>query len=471
MAADPRIKHVVVVMMENRSFDHILGLTQKPRLDGTAPNAHMNPDAGGTPVYVATGAAYQGQLNPDVPHEFEDVDAQIFGVPRQATPNMQGFVATYQRVGGSGQNVMRCFEPKQLPVISYLASNYLVCNRWFASVPGPTSPNRAFAHFGTSFGRVDSGVIYTGHGGGIYERLGNAGVSAKLFYHSAASGTLGMTFLDSKYCGLWGDFEAACNSPDGKDLPQYSFVEPLYQDMDGQAGTDMHPDNNVLKGDQFIGWVYQCIRKQPALWESTVLLVVWDEHGGLYDHVVPPTLKQGDDFSSVQPPFAFDRLGVRVPAILVSPYVANDVCDVQFEHACIPATASRQFAGGDTPGAHTRELNANSFLSVLQGAKAEPPEMTFASASRALTAEHPDIAHPTRPASGLQLQHAQEVYLALSAKHPEDARKLGPPRIQTVKDVGQYLHKAMAVIHPDLNGGTARPAPKRNAKKGNGKKA
>jgi phospholipase C len=139
---------------------------------------------------------------------------------------------------------------------------------------------------------------------------------------------------------------------------------------------DQHPDHHVLAGDNFIASVYNAIRINQDLWESTVLLIVYDEHGGLYDHVVPPACPK-DGFKAAEAAtgvpgltFEFDRLGIRVPAILVSPYIArgtvipgteDPVNQRIFEHACIPATVSRHFLGGNDAGT-PREQQALTFL-------------------------------------------------------------------------------------------------------------
>src|SRR3989441_8583783 len=163
----PCIKHIVVLMMENRSFDHMLGLLMNeiPDLRGVRGGDWANVDDKGNVHPLTDGAAYQGQFRVDPPHDFWSVHQQIYAHPGQPAtrplqPDMRGFAATYARAGGNPANVMKCFSPEQLPTIRALAKNYLVCDNWFASVPGPTNPNRAFAHFGTSFGRVDNGPVW-----------------------------------------------------------------------------------------------------------------------------------------------------------------------------------------------------------------------------------------------------------------------------------------------------------------------
>ncbi|MGC2326948.1 MAG: alkaline phosphatase family protein, partial [Candidatus Sulfotelmatobacter sp.] len=160
------LKHIVVLMMENRSFDHMLGsLTAvNPLIEGITA-ALSNPDTTGALVQPQALAEFQGQLDPDPDHHFPAVDLQIFGGDTSSTrvANMQGFVKNYfnqQQDVGHSQKIMYYFAQKQLPVLTTLALEFAVFNRWFASIPGPTICNRAFAHYGTSFGRVDMDLLY-----------------------------------------------------------------------------------------------------------------------------------------------------------------------------------------------------------------------------------------------------------------------------------------------------------------------
>ena len=254
---DPRIKHIVVLMMENRSFDHMLGLLMKeiPDLRGVRTGDWTNVDDKGNVHPLTDDAEYQGQLRVDPPHDFGSMLQQIYGrpgpQPPRPTPDMQGFAVTYERAGGNPAHIMKCFRPERLPTLRALARNYLVCDNWFSSVPGPTNPNRSFAHFGTSFGRVDNGPVWFAfvdgrHEKGIYGRLRDYRKSAKIYYYSLQSGTIGMTFLGSSYFGLYRDFVKDCRS---NRLPDYAFIEPPYVDQDdGTLAADQHPDGAGVIG-------------------------------------------------------------------------------------------------------------------------------------------------------------------------------------------------------------------------------
>ena len=373
------LKHIVVLMMENRSFDHMLGsLTAvDARIDGITPDL-SNPDTNGNAVKPQPLAEFQAQLQPDPDHHFPAVDLQIFGGDTSANrvANMQGFVKSYfnqQRDVGHSQKIMYYFAQKDLPVLTTLALEFAVFNRWFASIPGPTICNRAFAHYGTSFGRVDMNVLYVNEPfQSIYSRLINATPkhTSKLYYYDTASSTMEITNLLQNEPQLFGTYDQFLDDCSKGNLPDYSFIEPNYSDHEGDSGeevaNDQHPDHDVQAGELFIATIYNAVKSSP-LWPNTALLIVYDEHGGIYDHVVPPACTP-DQFSATANdtgtgmPFAFDRLGVRVPAILISPWIAKGtVVDRVFDHASIPATVTKLFLGDYSPRS-PREKNADVFI-------------------------------------------------------------------------------------------------------------
>jgi phospholipase C len=388
------LKHIVVLMMENRSFDHMLGGLKKkfPEISGLSGD-EWNPDIDGNAVKVQPSATYQGQLDHDPDHHFPGVDLQIFGGTPPApgrSANMRGFIKSYATQGATGDRshaIMNYFAPERIPTLTTLATEFAVFNGWFSSIPGPTICNRAFAHYGTSFGNVDMNLFLVTESDRakiptIYERMEQGGRSAKLYYYDQPSSTMEIVNLvkDQSFFGTYDEFIADCRA--GK-LPDYSFIEPNYTDHPGPGGgqllaNDQHPDHHVLAGDRFIAGVYNQIRINPDLWKSTALLIVYDEHCGLYDHVVPPNCTP-DGFTAAAAAtgtgfeFKFDRLGIRVPAILVSPYIprgtvvpgTEDPAKQRiFEHASIPATVTKKFLPGNDKGT-AREQQAETFLDLL----------------------------------------------------------------------------------------------------------
>jgi phospholipase C len=384
------LKHIVVLMMENRSFDHMLGglMKKNPKINGLTGN-EANPDMNGTMVKVQANAKFQGQLDHDPDHHFPGVDLQIFG----GTPpgpgrvaNMQGFIKSYatQKTSiNASHAIMSYFSPENVPVLSRLATEYAVFNGWFSSIPGPTICNRAFAHYGTSFGNVDMNLFYIQDPiQSIYERMVQAGHTAKIYYYDQQSSTMEIVNLlknQPQIFGNYSQFIADCN---GNTLPEYSFIEPCYNDHPGPGGgqilaSDQHPDHNVQEGERLIANTYNAIRTKQELWETTAMLIVYDEHGGIYDHVVPPACESDGksapaDKTGTGEVFKFDRLGVRVPAILVSPYIlrgtvvpgTEDPAGLIFEHACIPGTATDFFLKNYDQRT-SREKNSKNFLTPL----------------------------------------------------------------------------------------------------------
>jgi phospholipase C len=371
-------------MMENRSFDHMLGALKKqdPRIDGLTGN-ESNPDNAGNQAKVLPQAEFQGQLDPDPDHHFPAVDLQIFGGDTGPTrvANMQGFVKSYyhqQQDVKHSQKIMYYFTPDKLPVLTTLATEFAVFNGWFSSIPGPTICNRAFAHYGTSFGQVSMNIFYVKEPyKSIYERMINANPphTAKIYYYDQSSSTMEIVNLLQHVPQLFGTYEQFLTDCKKGTLPDYCFVEPNYSDHDGDNGeelaNDQHPDHHVQAGEIFIASVYNAIKQNPVLWKSTALLIVYDEHGGIYDHVPPPAcpsdgfVAQANDTGTGKE-FRFDRLGVRVPAILVSPWVPKGtvVSGRVFEHASLAATATKFFLG-DYDQRSPREKAADTFLDLL----------------------------------------------------------------------------------------------------------
>ena len=373
------LKHLVVLMMENRSFDHMLGSLKQvdPRIDGLT-GTESNLDTSGRQALVAPLAQYQSQLDPDPNHDFAPVNQQIFN--GGTTANMQGFVASYfeqRRDVTHSRKIMYYFKREKLPVLTTLALEYAVFNRWFSAIPGPTLCNRAFAHYGTSFGHVGMEILYTNAKfKSIYQRLESAGKTAKVYYFDTKSSSLEVVNLLQHQPQFFGTFQQFLDDCGKGMLPDYCFVEPNYSDHEGDGGellaSDQHPDHHVQEGERFIAAIYNAIRQNAALWESTALLIVYDEHGGIYDHVPPPScLPDGfvaqPDATGTGKPFLFDRLGVRVPAILVSPWIPpGTVVGTHrvFEHASIPATATSFFLG-QFDDRSPREKQAETFLDLL----------------------------------------------------------------------------------------------------------
>ncbi len=352
------IEHVVVLMLENRSFDSVLGKLRDgtPGFDGLTgeeSNVWHHPDGTSEVIRVwnkpGMDAATTVIPTPDPGELFTDIAVQIGGLDG-ASP-MGGFVDNYMRQPGTAPRdsraVMHYFTPGQLPVLSTLATAFGVSDRWFASAPCQTWPNRFFTHCGTANGWVNNSPAHFPYlMPTVFNRMDDAGKEWRIYFHDIPQ-TATLT-------RLWGDpvqgfrrFGELLSDAAKGDLPSYSFIEPRYfTDMLlGQMPNDEHPPHNILYGEVLIASVYNALRAGPK-WPQTLLVVTYDEHGGCYDHVTPPAATPpGPPYGNG---FTFDRFGVRVPAVLVSPFIPpNSIIrppgPTPFDHTSIIATLRRLF--------------------------------------------------------------------------------------------------------------------------------
>jgi phospholipase C len=376
------IKRFVVLMLENRSFDHLLGYLKaaNPKVMGLTGSEfnQKNPNSPADPP-IKVGRASSFMMTFDPGHEYYDVKIQLYGPLEDSDPSlpplanpasepapMTGFIASAtQAVDFSGDEnlVMQCFQPDQLPVLTTLTTEFALFNFWYSSLPGPTWPNRFFIHAATSGGLTDSpstGQIVAGFGfqdGTIYERLKDAGMEWCI-YHDGLPQTAGIFSLRDEYINpLTKRFQVMDNFfNDVKNgaLADYSFIEPRYDTGNNYLdGNSMHPLNDIRKGEDLLKRVYEALRNS-RYWTDTMLIITFDEHGGFYDHQPPPaTVPTGDDSRYANPnySFPFDRLGIRVPGIVVSAYTAKgtiigEVADnpaTVFDHTSVLATVEKRF--------------------------------------------------------------------------------------------------------------------------------
>lgn len=340
------LQHIVVVMLENRSFDNVAGFlydqTSQPRHflpAGTDPHYngmpldYSNPS---NPAYFeGTGPAnpvpvHRGSDNLQVPNSdpqelFDDITFQIFGTTTpqsRQTPAMNGFLVSYERVAKQHpEEIMQCYTPEQLPVISQLARSFAICDAWYASCPCQTFPNRSFVHAGTSCGQVNNWP-YTPFDYDvptIFNVLTGIKADWVVYNDSIFESATRLQFprlwdvlLEAHFQGF-DDFQEAARQ--GK-LPRYCFVEPSFL----INPNDQHPPHDMLLGERFLWQVWNAVAS-GAHWESTLLLITYDEHGGCCDHQPPPWGATPPDGRRAQNGFSFDRYGVRVPAVVVSPWI------------------------------------------------------------------------------------------------------------------------------------------------------
>ncbi len=341
-----RIDHIVHLMLENRSFDHMLGFlyadsgNRSPSgqdFDGLT-GEEWNPDdlsrqikvykiqAEGSNCYLMPGA--------DPGEGFQNTNYQLYSNDDPGTgdvPDNKGFVLNFKSAiasdlamhysdtlpGTEASQIMGMYTPELLPILSGLARGFAVCDAWFASVPTETLPNRAFALAGTSQGHLDDHIkVFTCPS--IFGRLSDKNIDWAIYGYNRDPLTRldypDTQDADESHFGHFRDFQERSSSGA---LPAYTFLEPSWD----ASGNSQHPNYNVAAGEQLIHDVYYALRNSPN-WNSTLLIVTYDEHGGCYDHVAPPTdaVPPGDgtvgEFG-----FDFTRFGLRVPAVLVSPLI------------------------------------------------------------------------------------------------------------------------------------------------------
>lgn len=459
------IEHIVVLMLENRSFDHMLGFLYADAgnvspagqayagLTGT----EANPAAGGSPVTVfrlqggASGTYFMPGADPG--EGYVATNAQLFGSDAAPTPpaaTNQGFLANfaytlsweaneggYSIVPGTvASDIMGMHTPETLPVLSALARGFAVCDHWYGSVPTETLPNRAFVHAATSQGHMDD-KTRTFTAPTIYGALGKQGVGWKIYGYDAGPLTrhtfTEITNLPDSFFGEFADFQADAA---GGSLPAYAFLEPSW----GSQGNSEHPNYDVALGEQFIHDVYYALRNGPA-WNATLLIITYDEHGGCYDHVPPPTNAVPPDASAGEFGFDFRRFGPRVPTLLVSPL--------------IPAgTVVR--AAGATPFDHTSILKLVERrwgLPPLTARDAAAPEPSAALSLATPRTDDPLAGVAVPQAKGRRRaekrpSHLQEVYADLVSRLPvagaaNDVHR-HPRKLATADDYDRYIKTRLA---------------------------
>ncbi|HXB74248.1 MAG TPA: alkaline phosphatase family protein [Candidatus Acidoferrales bacterium] len=360
--ADP-IEHVIVLMFENNSFDRMLGCMKAvyAGLEGVDPNhTWVNPDFPDANHLFAQLKDANYSISVDPGHELDDV-------LRQTQDGNTGFVQDFvqhapKAPAGDRYEIMGYFSLDALPALHMLARNFLVCDHWFSSVPGPTWPNRFFVHSGTSLGHTDmpngffQPAIHLYDQPTIYQRLSQRGVSWEIYYGDVPQSLilLEQLKLAAHYHHL-DDFVTAAGRP-AQNFPAYVFIEPYYF---GAKQCDQHPPTDVRLGEAFLAQVYNALRRNEKLWMSTLLVVLYDEHGGFFDHVQPPATIAPDEHTK---DFGFDKLGVRVPAILVSPWLDPGILQTQFDHTSLLRYAIEKWGLGPLGN---RAAQANSFADVL----------------------------------------------------------------------------------------------------------
>jgi len=353
---DLDIETIVIVMMENRSFDHYFGalsLLEGRPVDGL-PSGIALPRPDGS---LVEPFRMDERCVADPPHGWESSRRQVNGGANDGFVR-EHFARVVEREGfppATGDQTLGYHDRSQLPLLYSLADEFALCERWFCSVLGPTWPNRMFLHSAQSNGRMNNAFPEDLVAGftwpTIYDRLGDAGIDWKGY------------FGDLSFLLLWGrlrnqtarlvEIETFFDDARSGRLPPVCSVEPNFF---GPAANDDHPPHDFARGQAFLSSVIHAVAQGPQ-WDRSLILVTYDEHGGFYDHVPPPSVddeRAADDF---------DQLGVRVPGLVISPYTRPGyVSSKLVEHSSAPAFIEWIFG---LPPLGIRDAQAGFFLDTF----------------------------------------------------------------------------------------------------------
>ena len=366
----PQIEHIVVLMMENHSYDNYFGVL------GRGDGLPLGP-SGKPKVALADGS---GQYV----HSFRmPTTCQVKGLPSQSWPASHHALGRGDNSGfveACGPVAMGYFTPQDIPFYAGVARTYTLCDRWFGSCLAQTYPNRRFLMAGTAAGIIDttaaSVVAPPPPNGVIMERLEAHKISWTDYYHD-----LPATFLFPKFMTTRGDHIAHIDrfyaDAAAGTLPAVSFVDPAFDDP---AGMSEENPSDIRVGEQFAAQVVHAVTTGKA-WDKTLLIWLYDEHGGYYDHVVPPQAIKPDDIAPKLPAgftkAGYDQYGFRVPAVIISPYSRPDyVSHVVHDHTSVMKLIETKW---NLPALTFRDANADNLFDALDFANppafAEPPKL------------------------------------------------------------------------------------------------
>lgn len=353
------IANIVVLVLENRSFDHMLGWMKQslnPSIDGltgTECNPHFTDDPRSPLICVSDDAQF---VDPDPGHSFEDVLQQVFG--SAAIPSMSGFVQQALSISRNlSRAVMKGFSPDSIPVFASLVQDFAVFDHWFSSIPGPTQPNRLFVYSATSHGAIrhDKLNLLMGYPQKtIFDSIHEEGLDFGIYFKNIPTTLFYRNLRRLKYVSKFHLFSTFREHARRGKLPSLSVIEPRYFDLLDYPADDDHPSHDVANGQKLVKEVYEALRSSPQ-WNQSLFIITYDEHGGFYDHVTTPYQGVPSPDGIVGPEpffFKFDRLGVRIPTIMVSPWINKGTVvgkpngpslTSEFEHSSIPATIKKLF--------------------------------------------------------------------------------------------------------------------------------
>jgi phospholipase C len=383
-----QIKNIVVVMMENRSFDHTLGYLSLNKFGrSNVEGLKDDPVWNATVASVHNGATFlpwysDDPFHPirgDPPHERGPIAIQLGNKIKGVHP-MNGFVTNYASVcpinPGDQSPVMSYFTADEIPVTGFLADNFAICDRWFSSLPAGTQPNRLMAMSGYSEIAVNTFPLPTSQHL-VYDWLDEHKISWRVYHEgmpffAMMPRWIPVILMDDqfrRFDRLDHDLEEALP----EELPKVLFMEPTYTDAPHVGpSSDDHAPTAVKAGQEFLLKVYKAFSSDPNIWAGIVMIITYDEHGGFFDHVPPVPLTTNPPVGVNYP--AFETSGVRVPALIVSPFVtAKTVFHGVLDHTSILKFIGQVFG----EGSYSREVDQRQVGSVWDVLNVQTPDQTL----------------------------------------------------------------------------------------------
>jgi phospholipase C len=427
------IERIVVILMENRSFDHQLGyLSLDPvqlrvnglRSDPAWVREHANPflDEQCEPFRLKNPAA---SIDIDPPHDYRHIATQL--KEENGAFTMKGFVESCSAFDPDrlGRLVMGYYTGADLPVSHAFATQYAVCDRWFCSLPASTQPNRLMAMSG--FSRIADNVTPLPPQELVYDWLDRRKIPFRVYHAGLPFFTLMLdripTIATSPTFRDLDDLRDDFLNEDDDEFPPIIFVEPVYSDAPlFDQPSDDHAPTPVAGGQKFLAEVYSALTANPDRWAHTVVVVTYDEHGGFFDHVPPPRIV------TPPPPKAYYRtpfqsLGARVPAYVVSPFVSpGHVYSQTLDHTSILKFIGKKFGDqGYSPEVDARGVGNVYDVLDLEEAREDIPGIPVPGTT--ILAPRAGVATP-------QQQAFEDAWEKMKSDHPEEALRKFPKLMQ-----------------------------------------
>jgi len=407
-----KIKTVVIVILENRSFDHMLGYlslppTSRADVDGQSNDPlwlarFTNVDQGQALVPALSDNPYTLPSGFDPPHERSNVAAHL-GTPQNGIYPMTGFVsaipASVSSDPATRRLVMNYFGPTQVPMSDFLATKFTICDHWFCSLPAGTQPNRLIAMSGTSM--IDVNTTPIPEQELVYDWLTQHGVRWRVYHEGMPFFTLMPNWirpiLGNDRFRSFAQFDRDLVRTPPSRGPQVIFVEPTYTDAPHLGfSTDDHAPSGVSDGQEFLMKVYNAVTRSVSFWRGLLMVVFYDEHGGFFDHVSPPPIGTDPPQPGLYP--RFESLGVRIPAYVISPFVrSGGVSNVLLDHTSVLKLLGEKFGNGSYSGpVDARGVHSLSDVLDFSNPITDPPA---APSLRAYLAARPATVPVTPPKS------------------------------------------------------------------------